>query len=480
MGRSSDVYSLPVEYQVSDGDDVLPIQHNTPLEDIEADLNAARPIVAGGTGATTEDGARDNLAINPKVLAKSADYTVTTSDRGKLIYCTASLTLTLPAAATAGDGFVFKVFGEFGSSSTSKVTIDPDGSEMINGESSAEIYTNGGATVVCDGSKWVTLQTPGEYPRFGNVFLTGVGTPQLTLDRNGGDSSRLYVTSGGIVLAMDEASEGNDLFSFSVTYQSAAQFSVSAGGSYILSDLGVGTNSPQSVLHAKEDTAATEALRLESDLGTNTALLDFITPATDSATDPWLLNTGNSFGIQTDGTTRLLIDDGGDVRVEENLLVGGSTVGTSADKVISLHNGTAPTTNTAGAQLFAESGDFKVRDGDGYEMVMRGEISFSVADDAVYTLDLDGVTTGIALLKIHSASGAATSVPVGEFRARAGASPFIENFSLDLTSVTLTTGALTGTTGTDGDFTIAPHTDGNLYLENRTGATRFLTLKKML
>lgn len=32
------------------------------------------------------------------------------------------------------------------------------------------------------------------------------------------------------------------------------------------------------------------------------------------------------------------------------------------------------------------------------------------------------------------------------------------------------TGVLTGTTGTDTKFTISAHTDGKLYLENRTGA----------
>jgi hypothetical protein len=43
---------------VTDGvDDILASQHNTPLQDIAADLNIARPIVAGGTGATSADAA---------------------------------------------------------------------------------------------------------------------------------------------------------------------------------------------------------------------------------------------------------------------------------------------------------------------------------------------------------------------------------------------------------------------------------------
>lgn len=100
----------------------------------------------------------------------------------------------------------------------------------------------------------------------------------------------------------------------------------------------------------------------------------------------------------------------------------------------------------------------------------------SIADDGVYTFDLGALTNGIVLMTIHTGSGAKTAVPVGQFRVRASAAPFTENISLDLTAVTLTTGALTGTTGTDGRFTISPHTDGLVYFENRTGSTRFITL----
>ena len=36
-------------------------------------------------------------------------------------------------------------------------------------------------------------------------------------------------------------------------------------------------------------------------------------------------------------------------------------------------------------------------------------------------------------------------------------------------SVTFTTGILSGTTGVDGDLTVAAHTDGKVYVENRSG-----------
>lgn len=101
----------------------------------------------------------------------------------------------------------------------------------------------------------------------------------------------------------------------------------------------------------------------------------------------------------------------------------------------------------------------------------------AILDDGVFVFNLAAISVGIVLMTIHTGSGAKTAVPVGQFRVRVGGAPFIENISLDTTGVDLIAGsALTGTTGTDGKFTISAHTDGNLYFENRTAATRQITL----
>ncbi len=59
--NGSGQYSLPAGYQAVDGQDALASQHNEPLEDIRDDLNNARPITAGGTGATDAPTALSNL-----------------------------------------------------------------------------------------------------------------------------------------------------------------------------------------------------------------------------------------------------------------------------------------------------------------------------------------------------------------------------------------------------------------------------------
>lgn len=64
MPRTGSTYTLPAGSIVTDGvDDILASQHNTPLLDIAADLNAPRPIAAGGTGANSAASARAALGV---------------------------------------------------------------------------------------------------------------------------------------------------------------------------------------------------------------------------------------------------------------------------------------------------------------------------------------------------------------------------------------------------------------------------------
>lgn len=176
MSRNgSGVYSLPTGYLAETGETVEASQHNLPLEDLETDMNTARPVVAGGTGSTTAAGARANLGVASEVSNKSGNYTVVAADRGKVIRCTADLTLSLTAAATLGSDFPFSVKADGGD-----VTIDPDSSETIDGETAIVVPDGYTVNVWCNGSAFFSSLRRGGAEFIATADLSNDATAEFT------------------------------------------------------------------------------------------------------------------------------------------------------------------------------------------------------------------------------------------------------------------------------------------------------------
>ena len=125
---------------------------------------------------------------------KTADYTITTADAGKLIVQTSAATaakvFTLPAAATAGAGFMVAVGCNITESFAvaEYVTVDGNSSETIDGLTSINIYEGGFAILICDGSSWRSIDsTPqsGKPPMVytnENAFSVSDTTPVAIID----------------------------------------------------------------------------------------------------------------------------------------------------------------------------------------------------------------------------------------------------------------------------------------------------------
>jgi hypothetical protein len=88
------------------------------------------------------------------VLAKTALYTTTVSDRGRIINCTSgTFTVTLLAPSSAGIGFEQVIRN----SGTGVITVDPVGAETIDGAATLLLYTGDVCFIVCDGTNWISV-----------------------------------------------------------------------------------------------------------------------------------------------------------------------------------------------------------------------------------------------------------------------------------------------------------------------------------
>jgi len=95
------------------------------------------------------DSAFDKIFLNG-ITAISSNYTIQTSDRGKLISVTNTTTITLLAAGTAGGGFAIAVRND----GSNTVTVDGNGAETINGSTTIDLDPGDSLFITTDGSNW--------------------------------------------------------------------------------------------------------------------------------------------------------------------------------------------------------------------------------------------------------------------------------------------------------------------------------------
>ncbi|MBX5084148.1 hypothetical protein HJB56_15465 [Rhizobium lentis] len=106
--------------------------------------------------------------------AKSGDYTVLASDDNAVHRFTASATLTLSAAATLGANWHYCVIADGGD-----VTIDPGGSETIDGASTLVVKHGYSVNIICSGAAFFTdklaarIQTKADSSAVGD-FVVGL------------------------------------------------------------------------------------------------------------------------------------------------------------------------------------------------------------------------------------------------------------------------------------------------------------------
>lgn len=102
MPRSGQgVYSLPAGSAFVPNTTIESSKVNAVNNDIVADLNAARPITAGGTGATTAVAGADNLSTKGTDIASAATTDIGAAT-GRFVHITGTATITSLGSKTAG------------------------------------------------------------------------------------------------------------------------------------------------------------------------------------------------------------------------------------------------------------------------------------------------------------------------------------------------------------------------------------------
>lgn len=142
-------------------------------------------------------------SLSGSKTVKSANYTVVAADRGKVIECTATLTLSFSAAATLGDAFSFIIMN----SGSGTVTLDPSGSETIDDKATITVAAGKSVLVVGNGAEFYTVGADSGGGGAGIEFFTssgsftvpeGVTSVKVTVvGGGGGGSDGSAATSGG-------------------------------------------------------------------------------------------------------------------------------------------------------------------------------------------------------------------------------------------------------------------------------------------
>jgi len=164
-------------------------------------ISNQRAFLAGLLGTTGGvDAALATLgALGGQSAAKTTAYTVVAADRGKVIDCNGTFTLTLTAAATLGAGFSFIVVN----TGSGTITIDPNASELINGAATETVTAGNWAIVTCNGTSFRSLESVAPAAADPSMTLLGTltttsGTTQTLGSLNLTNYRYLYIDINGV------------------------------------------------------------------------------------------------------------------------------------------------------------------------------------------------------------------------------------------------------------------------------------------
>jgi len=143
--------------------------------------DTANGLLKQRNAANTDWLVRGNIA-ETFVLARSSNTILGVADRGRMLNCTSTFTQTFAAAATLGDGW----FCFIRNNGSGVVTLDPDGAETIDGETTLALQPGESCIVWCTGSAFVTVG-------LASSVSSGTHSTTFTFNGSGGTSGTIDI-----------------------------------------------------------------------------------------------------------------------------------------------------------------------------------------------------------------------------------------------------------------------------------------------
>ena len=187
-----------------------------------------------GTGSVEEIAIGSGLSLSAGTLSasgggggaltisnKTAAYTVVAGDLGTIINCTSgTFTVSLTAADTLGAGFNCWIWNT-STNAANEITIDPAGTETIDGRSTLALRRGEGMQIVCDGANWQTGDKKTMRGYSENITATSTrplasSTNSVAIGTSSGSAGSQTVTGSGAMALGGSYSSGTDSFAASI------------------------------------------------------------------------------------------------------------------------------------------------------------------------------------------------------------------------------------------------------------------------
>ncbi|MGB1254073.1 MAG: hypothetical protein ACPG8W_25915 [Candidatus Promineifilaceae bacterium] len=186
--NGSDVYSLPPNTAAVTGDPISSAKFNSLTQDLETDQNTARPVKAGGTGATTAAAARSNLEIKEQFSTIALLVAATNLTVGDIQHTVDGQTWDIVAASTytANSNTVYDLTGITGQAVSRRVDFKDDAELIADTRGDAAFSAGQAFTVTSNGTVFTkALSGASDHHRttIGGVKLYEAGLRYTTLAR---------------------------------------------------------------------------------------------------------------------------------------------------------------------------------------------------------------------------------------------------------------------------------------------------------